>query len=215
MDLTVKHCTFWGPGESMHKIQKRNNMLSAFVHFSPEDEHPQLQSGNWTIEDITVKDVDNFFMYNFKDGLWQTGQPFTSVTFSNIKASGILDAFYIRGDSVRSFNMSLNNSSFSYRKGEVTKKEKFEGAKLQSGEFFYANSFNSISLENVTFEKGDSSVLLKAENGNEISLYNVGFICLSVDKPFILNRITDIKKNIYYNNNYDLLNNVDPEIPIK
>ncbi|NJK86020.1 MAG: hypothetical protein HC906_08735 [Bacteroidales bacterium] len=55
MNLTVKNCLFWGPGEYVHKIQKRNNMLSAFVHFSPKDENPKLQSGNWLIEDITVK----------------------------------------------------------------------------------------------------------------------------------------------------------------
>ena len=211
MNLSVRHCTLWGPGESVHKIQKRNNMLSAFVHFSPEDEHPKLASGNWTIEDITVKDVDNFFMYNYKNGLWQTGQPFTLVTFNAIRASGILNAFYIQGDSAHNFNMNLKNSSFSYRTREVKKNDVFEGAKLKSGEFFYANSFNSISLENVTFEKGDSSALLKAENGKEISLYNVGFIWLSVDKPFIFNRITDIKKNIYYNNNYNLLYDIDPE----
>jgi hypothetical protein len=196
MNLTVKHCTLWGPGESMHKIQKRNNMLAAFVHFSPKDEHPQLQSGNWTIEDITVKDIDNFFMYNYDNGLWQTGQPFTSVTFNDIRASGILDAFYIQGDSVQNFNMKLKNSTFSYRNGEVKNNNVFEGVKLKSGEFFFANSFNSISLENVTLEKRDSSVLLKAENGKKISLDNVGFICLSASNPFILNSITEVKNNI-------------------
>jgi hypothetical protein len=209
MNLTVSHCRIWGPGESVHKIQNRNNMLSAFVHFSPKDENPVLQSGNWTIEDIWVQNVDNFFIYNFENGLWQTGQPFTSVTFDGIRAYDILNAFYIRGDSAQNFNMNLKNSSFAYRRGEVKKNDVFEGVKLKSGEFFYANSFNSISLENVTFEKGDYSALLKAENGKELSLYNVGFIWLSVDKPFIFNRITDIKKNIYYNSNYDPLFEID------
>jgi len=213
MDLTVKHCTFWGPGESMHKIQKRNNMLSAFVHFSPEDEHPQLQSGNWTIEDITVKDVDNFFMYNFKNGLWQTGQLFTSVSFNDIHAAGLLNAFYINGDAAQTFNMSVKNSDFSFRRIANIQDSVFEGRKLLSDDFFYANSFNSISLENVTFEKRDSSVLLKAENGKEISLNNVGFISLSEHNPFIFNMITDVRKNIYYNNNFDLVNDFDLENP--
>jgi hypothetical protein len=213
MNLTVKHCTLWGPGESIHKIQKRNNMLSAFVHFSPEDEHPKLTSGNWTIEDITVRDVDNFFMYNYKNGLWQTGQPFTSVNLNHIHAEGILNAFYISGDTARIFNMYLKNSDFTFRINTNIRDSIFEGRKLQSDDFFYANSFNNISFENVTFEKRDSSVLLKAENGNEISLYNIGFIWLSVSSPFIFNRITDVKKNIYYNKNYDLINDVDLEIP--
>jgi len=198
MNLTVKHCTLWGPGESVHKIQKRNNMLSAFVHFSPKDEKPVLQSGNWIIEDIIVRNVDHFFVYNFKDGLWQTGQPFTTVKFDDIRASGIIGAFYIVGDSPQSFSMSLKNSSFSYRQGEVIPQDKFEGAKLQSGEFFYADHFNAISLDRVKIEKKNSSVLLKAENGREISLNKVGFTNMSDIKPMIYSNIENIKKNHYY-----------------
>jgi hypothetical protein len=209
MNLTVKHCELWGPGESVHKIQKRNNMLSAFVHFSPEDEKPVLQSGNWTIEDIIVRDVDHFFVYNFKDGLWQTGQPFTSVNFEDIRASGILGAFYIIGDSAQSFRMSLKNSSFSYRQGEVIQGDKFEGVKLKSGEFFYADYFNAISLDRVKFEKRNSSVLLKAENGREISLNKVGFTNMSDIKPMILSNIEDIKQNNYYIMRFNLLYEIE------
>lgn len=213
MNLTVKHCTLWGPGESVHKIQKRNNMLSAFVHFSPKDENSQLKSGNWLIEDITVKDVDVFFMYNFENGLWQTGQPFTTVSFNDIRASGLLNAFYINGDTSQTFNMSLKNSEFSSRRVTGIKNPVFEGRKLLSDNFFYAKSFTCISLENVTFEKRDTSALLKAENGKEISLYKVGFNWLSESNPFIFNMIMNVKKNIYYNNNYDLLYDIDPKIP--
>ena len=208
-NFTVRHCELWGPGEYSHKIQNRNNMLSAFVHFSPRDEKPVLQSGNWKIEDITVKNVDHFFIYNFMDGLWQTGQPFTSVTFSEIRASGILDAFYIRGDTARNFKMSVKNSTFSCRQGEISKVEKFEGVKLLSGEFFYANTFNTISLENVIFEKRDSSILLKAEYGNEINLHEVEFIKQSDSIPFIFNKIGDIKQKDYRISNYDRLNHME------
>jgi hypothetical protein len=209
MNLTVKHCELWGPGESGHKIQKRNNMLSAFVHFSPKDENPVLQSGNWTIEDITVKNVDHFFVYNFKDGLWQTGQPFTSVSFDDIHASGILGAFYIVGDQARSFTMSLKNSSFSYRQGEVIEGDKFEGVKLQSGEFFHAGYFNSISLKHVKFEKSNSSVLMKAENGRVISLNKVGFTNNLDIEPMIFSNIEDIRQNHYYIMNFNLLYNLE------
>jgi hypothetical protein len=209
MNLTVKHCELWGPGESGHKIQKRNNMLSAFVHFSPEDEKPVLKSGNWTIEDIIVRDVDQFFVYNFKDGLWQTGQPFTSVKFDDIRASGILGAFYIVGDSAKSFSMSLKNSSFSYRQGEIIPGDKFEGVKFQSGELFYADNFNSISLDRVEFEKKNSSILLKAENGREISLNKVGFTNNSDIKPMIFSNIEDIKKNHYYIVSFNLIYDIE------
>ncbi len=118
-NFTVKHCWLWGPGEYVHKSQKRNNMLTAFVHFSPKDDNPELQSGNWLIEDVTIKNVDRVYMYNYQNGLWQTGQPVTTVCFEKIKATGILSAFYIAGDSALKFNMFIKNSSFSSREGSV------------------------------------------------------------------------------------------------
>jgi len=121
MNFTVKHCQIWGPGESVHKIQKRNNMLSAFVHFSPKDENPKLASGNWLIEDVTIDHVDQFYVYNFKDGLWQTGQPATRLSFKNVIATGILGAFNIIGDQDLKFKLSVENSSFSFRKGQIIK----------------------------------------------------------------------------------------------
>jgi hypothetical protein len=49
----------WGPGEYVHKIQKRKNMLSAFVHFSPKDQRRELKSGNWLIKGIAIENVDH------------------------------------------------------------------------------------------------------------------------------------------------------------
>jgi hypothetical protein len=177
----------------MHKIQKRNNMLSAFVHFSPKDEKPQLLSGNWIIEDVTVENVDHFFMYNFMNGLWQTGQPFTSVIFEHISASGLLNAFYIKGDTAHKFNMSIKNSSFTFRDGTEKKEEIFEGAKLESQEFFYASTFGRISLKNIIFGKKDSSVMLSAESGEKIILDRINFKTGSDLQPFRFYRINDVQ----------------------
>jgi hypothetical protein len=195
LNLTVKHCRLWGPGESIHKIQKRNNMLSAFVHFSPKDEKPQLKSGNWTIEDVIVENVDHFFIYNFKNGLWQTGQPFTSVRFENITASGLLNAFYIKGDTAKLFNMIIKNSSFRYREGTENKPDVFEGVKLLSPDFFFINSFNSISMEKITLEKKDSSVLLSIGSGGKASLKRVYFKTGSEIQPFRIDKTDDIQLN--------------------
>ena len=194
MNLSVKHCTLWGPGESMHKIQKRNNMLSAFVHFSPEDEHPHLQSGNWTIEDITVRDVDNFYIYNYKNGLWQTGQPVTTIKFRGVKATGILSAFYIIGDSALRFSMSIKNSSFIFREGAISNSDTFEGAKLHSTDFFYANSFNKIELQEITLGKKGAGSILTCSSGNSLSLENINFITGKSSIPYSLDMITEIKK---------------------
>jgi len=204
MNLIVKRCRFWGPGEYVHKIQKRHNMLSAFVHFSPKDEKPQLQNGNWLIQDIKVENVDNFFIYNFRNGLWQTGQPFTSVRFDRIEAKGILRSFYAAGDDKLLFNMTITNSSFTFRDGDESNTESFEGAKLLSPGFFYANSFDKILLEKVAFTKRDSSLLLGFDSGNNLIMEKVTFTNLSELQPFNTNRVKEVNLEKLKHNGNDI-----------
>jgi hypothetical protein len=195
MNLTVKHCTLWGPGESVHKIQKRNNMLSAFVHFSPKDENPKLTSGNWLIEDITVDNVDQFYVYNFKNGLWQTGQPVTSVSFRNIKATGVLAAFNIIGDTERKFSMNVENASFAFREGTDYKGETFEGARLISASLFNASNFNIIELSKVSLSKKGETALLYCNSGNTVILNRVSFISDIPSEPYIIDQINKTTLN--------------------
>jgi hypothetical protein len=192
LNLTVQKCRLWGPGEYMHKIQKRNNMLSAFVHFSPKDEKPALQSGNWLIKDITVENVDQFYMYNFRNGLWQTGQPVNSVRFEKVKASGILGAFYVAGDTGRIFNLTVINSSFTFREGSIMS-DKFEGAKLQSPEFFHAEDFDRITLEKVTFMKSGELPLLDLKSGNTVIIKRLSCKTGSDSVPYVFSNINNIK----------------------
>jgi hypothetical protein len=189
-NLTVQRCYIWGPGEYIHKVQKRNNMLSAFVHFSPKDENPQLKSGNWIIEDIIVENVDRFYVYNHTSGLWQTGQPATSIRFNKINASGILNAFSIKGDADYQFNLEIENSSFSFRNGTRELPNTFEGAELFSGAFFNAYMFNSIALSNVIFNKPGSRPVFDVKNGNTLHLYDT-FFQDELSTPFF--SVTDVK----------------------
>jgi hypothetical protein len=190
----VKHCQLWGPGESVHKIQKRNNMLSAFVHFSPKDENPKLECGNWLIEDVTVDNVDQFYVYNFKDGLWQTGQPVTNVSLKNVKVTGVLAAFNIQGDTARKFNLTVENSSFSFREGVDYKGETFEGAKLLSPALFNASSFRKIYLKNVTLTKNGISPMLLGENGSLLIFDQINFISGEKAIPYTIEKIQKLKK---------------------
>lgn len=200
-NLTVRQCKIWGPGEYSHKIQKRNNMLSAFVHFSPKDETPQLTSGNWMIEDITVDNVDQFYVYNFRDGLWQTGQPVTSVSFKNIKATGVLGAFNIIGDTDRKFSMKVENSSYSFREGADYKGETFEGANLISSSLFNACNFDIISLNRVSLSKSGTIPVLNCSSGNSIILERVIIISGSHAEPFTFSEIRNksLNKNKFIN----------------
>lgn len=200
-NLTVSRCKLWGPGEYSHKIQKRNNMLSAFVHFSPKDETPQMTSGNWMIEDITVDNVDQFYVYNFRDGLWQTGQPVTSVIFKKVKATGVLGAFNIIGDADRKFSMKVENSSFTFREGTEYKGETFEGAKLISSSLFNASNFDKISLSRVSMSKNGTTPILNCSSGNSILLERVSILSDNQAEPFTFSEIRNksLSKNKFIN----------------
>ena len=72
LGMLVKDCAFWGPGEYVHRVSRRNdspgrtNMLSAFVHFAPKDRNPKLPSDNWLIQNCTIDNVDAVYEYNFR-----------------------------------------------------------------------------------------------------------------------------------------------------
>jgi Glycosyl hydrolases family 28 len=152
-NMKITRCTLWGPGEFQHKIQKRNNMLAAFVHFSPKDDNSKLISANWELKDIKVENVDNFYNYNFENGLWQTGKPLTIISFENIEAKGLLKAFEINGGNDKKAQIKIKNSHFSFREGSQKVPESFEGAKFQSKAFMDALNYDFIDFKNVQFEK--------------------------------------------------------------
>jgi len=195
LNFTVKNCKLWGPGESVHKIQKRNNMLSAFVHFSPKDENPKLESGNWLIENVTVENVDHFYMYNYPSGLWQTGQPTTGVKLNNVKCSGILSAFNIVGDTKTDFNLSVENSSFAFRDGaSYSDSLYFEGVKIQSTALFSARNFGHMSLKHVVLEKQYGALLMDCSSGSLLVLDDVDFVCSNNPNPLSVQNVKEIRK---------------------
>jgi len=173
MNLKVLHCTIWGPGEYMHKIQKRNNMLSAFVHFSPKDENPKQKSGNWIIKDVVIRGADNVYIYNFENGLWQTGQPVTNVTCENLIATDILNSFNITGDSAKLFNLQIKHSSFSYRQDQSGNKHLYEGQKFLSPALFNISKFNKLELIDVQINNNGENPLFSCQSGNLVIVRDV------------------------------------------
>lgn len=205
LNFTVKNCRLWGPGESVHKIQKRNNMLSAFVHFSPKDENPKLESGNWLIENVTVENVDHFYMYNYPSGLWQTGQPTTGIKLNKVKCSGILSAFNIVGDTKTDFNLSVENSSFAFRNGaSYSDSLYFEGVKIQSTALFSANNFGHLNLKNVVLEKQDGAPLMNCTSGSLLVLDEVDFVCNNNPNPLSVENVKEIRQGILRTGQRDL-----------
>jgi hypothetical protein len=200
LNFTVKHCQIWGPGESIHKIQKRNNMLSAFVHFSPKDENPKLLSGNWLITDVTIDNVDQVYVYNYLEGLWQTGQPATNIQFKNVKATGVLAAFNITGDLNLKFNLDVENSSFSFREGTDYKGDKFEGSRLISHALFNAVNFGEINFRDVSFSKKSTEPILDIKSGNSLILDRVNFNTSGKNLPYSIELVKKVQKdNLKFN----------------
>jgi len=194
LNFTVKNCRIWGPGEYRHKIQKRNNMLTAFVHFSPQDEKSKLISGNWLIQDVIIENVDQVYNYNYEKGKWQNGQPVSDITFDNVKATGILKAFTITGSKNRLFNLTISNSSFASREGTFQDLETFEGAKFKNTSFFDAVNFGKIGLQNVIFTKKTTQPILNCCKGNTMIADHVTFNTGNNSIPFTLKKINAIKK---------------------
>jgi hypothetical protein len=169
-------------------------MLAAFVHFSPEDENSKLKSGNWLINNITIDNVDRVYVYNYLNGLWQTGQPATSVRFEGVRATGILNAFTIIGDTADQFNMSIQNSSFKFKEGTAFNSDSFEGAKNLSKAFFNIKNFDKIVLNKVTVQKSGSDPVLQITSGNSLTLERINFITDSNATPYLFQNISEIKK---------------------
>lgn len=193
-NFVLERCKFWGPGEYVHKIQKRFNMQTAFVHFSPKDDKSKIPSSNWVIRDITIENVDHIYMYNYENGLWQTGQPAKDILFENVKASGLLCSFGIRGDKDRQFNLTVKNSTFKFRDGAEYKLEKFEGVDVLSHAFMNANNFGTINFQNVTFEKQDTTPLLTFTSGNKLSIKKLTVKNEKNKVPYIIEKVDKVKK---------------------
>jgi len=192
-NLRVERCEFWGPAQYIHKISKRKNMLCAFAHFSPDDENSKIVSGNWIIKDVTIDNVDFVYMYNFNNGLWQTGQPVSTVSFENVRAKVIGTAFYINGGNNKDFQLNIKNSSFSHRGGKYIEPPVFEDAKLGSAKFFDATNFKSIKFDHVTFDVASPDVVVNASNGELVHFKNLKITPDSTSNSFNYFNIKQIK----------------------
>lgn len=103
LGLTVRRIRIWGPGEFQHQVQKRNNSLAAFVHFSPGSKSPVPVTDDWLIEDAIVDSVTTLYLYDYPNGLWQKGQPVQTVRFNRVKATRIEQPVVVIGDGKASY----------------------------------------------------------------------------------------------------------------
>ena len=105
-NMLVKKCRMYGPGRycyrgSLSKEEKaasapsatsghRTNMLSAFTYYADFSLPIEHRPGNIVIEDCEIDMADRFLHYNFSGNeTWQKNKPLESITFRNIKATGV------------------------------------------------------------------------------------------------------------------------------
>jgi hypothetical protein len=196
LNLVAKNCSIWGPGEFVHIEQNRNNTLSAFTHFSPDDENPKIVNGNWSIQGFTIHNVDQVFNYNFKDGLWQTGQPATTMVFANLNVTDVKKAFYIVGDLERSLKLTIRGSSFSEYGDSNFNTFLFEGRNLDVPAFFNANHFGSIEFHDVAFITNGNAPVLNIQNGNHLLLQNINYEPAVSEPKIVARNVKDVTTNL-------------------
>ena len=93
-------------------------MLSAFVHFAPEDRNPKLPSDNWLVENCTIDNVDRVYGYDIERGGWQTGQPAKRLRFVDVKATGLAGPLRVLGDAQRQFELTLEGVTLAFREDQ-------------------------------------------------------------------------------------------------
>lgn len=155
--FVVRHSQFKGPGEFIHKVSGRKNMLAAFVHFSPQDRGFKglvPHSDRWLVEDCVVDNADCLYEYNYADGLWQTGQPVAGVHFRNLKVTNLVDPVKVIGDEKRQFKLQIEHAELGFRPGTPDRP------------YFDLKQFGTLELRHVTLRPLGSGPVILAENGN-------------------------------------------------
>jgi hypothetical protein len=155
--LTVRHSQFKGPGEFIHKISGRKNMLTAFVHFSPADRGFAglvPHSDRWLIEDCVVDNADCLYEYSYPHGLWQDGQPVASVHFRNLAVTNLVDPIKVIGDEERQFKLQMDHCRLAFRPGTSDRP------------YLSLQQFGSVELNDVSLPPLGSGPVIRAESGN-------------------------------------------------
>ncbi len=118
--LTVRNSAFTGPGTYAHKVTGRNEMLAAFLHFSPPGRTnctgDEPQSDRWLIESCTVEQVGQLYEFDHRT-LWQNGRPVRRVVFRDVTASGLRKPIWVCGDMQRQFHLTLERVHLAIPKG--------------------------------------------------------------------------------------------------
>jgi hypothetical protein len=185
VNLVVRKCEFWGPGEHAHwhsvrRGSPRTNMLAAFYHFAPTDRNPKLPSDNWLVEDCTIDNVDRVYEYNFERGTWQTGQPARRLHFRNVKATRIACPLTVLGDAQRQFELTLEDVSIALRDDR------------RDQPVLDVRRFGSLVLRQAVLENSGKTPGLVAREGDAVWLDRVRWVPQR-EAPYLLEQVENLQ----------------------
>lgn len=128
----------------------RNNMLSFFTYYSDHTVKIRNTPGNIVIRDCVIKGSDSFLHFNFSGNeMWQNNRPLTSISFENVKVSGIASPLIVYGDEKECLKLSMRNFEFSFREG------------MEDTTFMYMANVGVLDMENVTVHNAENAAFIK------------------------------------------------------
>ena len=188
-DVLIENCHFYGPAKYFFRgslslqdkiegnpcpKEGRTNMLALFTYYSDFMLEVRKMPGNIVIKDCTVQNCDRFLHFDFTGThTWQKNKPLTSVSFENIKATGIGMPFNAYGDRENPLIMTLKNCDIAFS-------EKTDCA-IRGG------NFSLIEAENLHFENVDGALVKCFGEAGEIKTANVcgiDRVMDQTDEPF-------------------------------
>ena len=96
-------------------VKMRYNMLSLFTYYADNSVVIRNTPGNIIVRDCTVEGADRFLHFNYSGNEpWQRNRPLTSITFENIRATGIAMPLTAYGDVDEKCELILKNIDFSF-----------------------------------------------------------------------------------------------------
>jgi pectate lyase len=195
INVTVQNCKIWGPGEYKHKISKRNNMLAAFVHFSPKKKNSEPVSDNWLIENVTIDNAIHFYLYDYEKGLWQQGRPVRKVRFRNVKGRDIQQPITIFADGKAELELENVDIKFAYKQIGM---EGTHAAGKESGYAFNIRNAARVKLRNVSIANQETlnKPVARFENVGSVNTKNFTYTSSSHQEPVVMKNVGDKKLSL-------------------
>ncbi len=163
----------------------RYNMLSFFTYYADYSVVIRNTPGNIVIRDCIVEGADRFLHFNYSGNeRWQKNCPLTSITFENVRATGISMPLTAYGDDKERLYFIMKDMDFSFREG------------FENTTFMQMANLEKLHMENVSLRnaKGGTFIKMWGEHMPICEFKNITGISeekyiVKADEPFVCKKI--------------------------